>query len=52
MVCLLVVQACNKLYLDTIVLLVRNVKWPQADLYVTKENKSFKKEVHIVYDNV
>ena len=43
MVCLLVVQARNKLYLGTIILLVRNENWHQVNLYVTKENKIFQK---------
>ena len=31
------------MFLDTIRLLVRNENWPQANLHVTKENKSFQK---------
>ena len=31
------------MFLDMIILLVRNENWPQANLHVTKENKSFKK---------
>ena len=31
------------MFLDTIRLLVRNENWPKANLHVTKENKSFKK---------
>ena len=32
--------------LDTIILLVRNENWPQANLHVTKENKSLKKYIY------
>ena len=35
------------MFLDTIILLVRNKYWPQANLYVTKENKDFKKTVKL-----
>ena len=30
------------MFLDTIILLVSNDNWPQANLHVTKENKSLK----------
>ena len=31
----------QQMFLDTIILLVCNENWPQANLHVTKENKSF-----------
>ena len=38
------------MFLDTIILLVCNENWPQANLHVTKENQSFKKNVwHKMY---
>ena len=33
------------MFLDTIILLVRNENWLQANLHVTEENKSFNKNV-------
>ena len=44
--CLLVVQTFmfKPMFLDMVILLVRNENWPQANLHVTKESKNLKKK--------